>query len=81
MFRFNYPMPVETKMIKAKRHNLYRAASHLNYTILKPLLLPAPTQTRATSSQHTGIPRTDHSYAPILAVTLQSKSQAVILRR
>lgn len=37
MFRFNYPMPAETKLRNAKRHNLDRAASHLNCTILKLL--------------------------------------------
>lgn len=62
MFRFNYPMPAETKMRNAKRHNLYRAASHLNYIILKLLAIAATssnTNTRATSSLHTWIPRTD----------------------
>lgn len=62
MFRFNYSMPAETKMRNAKRHNLYRAASHLNYIILKLLAIAATssnTNTRATSSLHTWIPRTD----------------------
>lgn len=62
MFRFNYSMPAETKMRNAKRHNLYRAASHLYYTMLKLLAIAATsssTNTRATSSLHTWIPRTD----------------------
>lgn len=62
MFRFNYPMPAETKMRNAKRHNLYWAASHLYYTMLKLLAIAATssnTNTRAASSLHAWIPRTD----------------------